>query len=74
MASYPEGFGSGLWQWQNNKTTLGLLFPAVEGGRAATQCDGTAATCSPQSIVTGEDFIKGLLELSSNAKKPLFRI
>ena len=34
MASYSEGFGKGLWQRQNNESTLGLLVPAVEGGGA----------------------------------------
>lgn len=34
MASYLKEYPWGLWQWQNGKSTLKLLVPAMEGGQS----------------------------------------
>ena len=72
MASYPEGFGWGLLQWQNNKSTLGLLVPAMEGGRAMIQCDGPTAICHLQCSTIGRRSYKRPTRVVEQCRKPLF--
>lgn len=63
----PEGFGWGRRQWQNG---LGLLVPAMQGGRAVITCDGPMSISNLLSIKIGGRYLKGPPKLPGNAKTP----
>lgn len=52
-------------------SALGLPVPAVEGGRAMSQCDGAATMCIYSLSQPGQDITKGLPESWSNAKSSI---
>lgn len=63
MDCYPERLGWGLWQG-----ALGLPVPAVEGGKAMSQCDGAAGMCVYRVSQQGHDITEGLPESWRDAK------
>lgn len=64
VASYPEGFGGDLGQWQNDQSVLGLLVAAVRRGSAVTLRDWSRCAPSTMSQHVG-DVTKGQEEALS---------
>lgn len=62
-----------LGAYGNSKimSALGLPVPAVEGGRAMSQCEGAAAVCVYSVSQQGHDITKGLPESWRDAQSSI---